>query len=71
MLEGVRQHLFTRDQLIAKFGVEEYVIFGLMLLVSLLIGFFFWWKGQKSNAEFLLGGGNMGTLPITLSLIAR
>merc|ERR1719317_100511 len=41
-----------------------------MLLVSLAIGVFFMIKGQKSNAEFLLGGKNMGTLPMTLSLIA-
>ena len=62
--------LFTKDQLRAKFGWEEYFIFGLMLLVSLLIGVFFWWKGQKSNAQFLLGGRSMGTLPMTMSLIA-
>ena len=62
--------LFTREELIGKFGVEEYVIFALMLLVSAAIGVFFWWKGQKDNAEFLLGGKSMGTLPMTLSLVA-
>jgi len=62
--------LFTRDELRAKFGWEEYFIFGMMLLVSLLIGVYFWWKGQKSNAQFLLGGRSMGTLPMTMSLIA-
>jgi len=62
--------LFTRDELIAKFGWEEYFIFGLMLLVSLLIGVFFYLKGQKNNAQFLLGGRSMGTLPMTMSLIA-
>lgn len=62
--------LFTRDELRDKFGWEEYFIFGLMLMVSLLIGVFFWWKGQKSNAQFLLGGRSMGTLPMTMSLIA-
>ena len=63
--------LFTKDELIAKFGWEDYFIFALMLLVSAGIGVFFWWKGQHSNAEFIMGGKNMGTVPMTLSLIAR
>ena len=63
--------LFTKEELLAKFGWEEYVIFALMLLVSAAIGIFFWYKGQKNNAEFLLGGRKMGVLPISLSLFAR
>ena len=63
--------LFTKDELIAKFGWEDYFIFALMLLVSAGIGVFFWWKGQHSNAEFIMGGKSMSTLPMTLSLIAR
>ena len=63
--------LYDRETLIDKFGPEEYVVFSLMLLVSAGIGVFFWWKGQKNNAEFLLGGKSMGTLPMTLSLVAR
>ena len=63
--------LFTREELIEKFGWEEYFVFALMLLVSAAIGIFYWWKGQKDNAEFLLGGKSMGTFPMTLSLVAR
>ena len=63
--------LFTKDELIDKFGWEEYFVFALMLFVSVCIGVFFWWKGQNSNADFIMGGKNMGTLPMTLSLIAR
>ncbi len=63
--------LFSRSELIDKFGYEEYAIFGLMLAVSAAIGVLFWWRGQKSNHEFLLGGRNMGTLPMTMSLVAR
>ena len=71
-IEGVlNQTLFSKKELIEKFGWEEYFIFSLMLLVSILIGLFFWWKGQNSNAEYMMGGGNMGTLPMTMSLIAR
>ncbi len=63
--------LFDKEELIAKFGWEEYLVFALMLGVSAAIGVFFWWKGQHDNAEFLLGGQSMGTLPMTLSLVAR
>jgi len=62
--------LFNKDELIDKFGWEEYFIFALMLAVSAGIGVFFWWRGQKNNGEFLLGGRSMGTLPMTMSLVA-
>ena len=63
--------LFTRDELIDKFGWEEYVVFGSMLAISAAIGVFFWWKGQRNNAEFLLGGKQISTVPMALSLVAR
>ena len=47
--------LYSAEELREKFGWEEYFIFALMLAVSAMIGFFFWWKGQKDNAAFLLG----------------
>ena len=67
--EGLR--LFTKAELIEKFGWEEYFVFALMLAISAGIGLFFCLKGQKSNAEFLMGGKNMGTVPMTMSLVAR
>ena len=63
--------LFNTTQLIDKFGWEEYLIFSLMLLVSIFIGVFFWWKAQNNNAEYMLGGKDMGTFPMAMSLIAR
>ena len=63
-------HLPTKEELVASFGWEEYLILSLMLLVSTLIGVYFAWKGQKSNAEYLLGGKRMGVLPMSMSLIA-
>lgn len=63
--------LNTREELIDKFGWEEYVVFVLMLLVSALIGVFFWIKGQNSNSDFIMGGKSMGVLPMTMSLVAR
>ena len=53
-----------------RFGWEEYVVVSLMLLVSALIGIYFYWKGQKSNAEYLLGGKQMGVFPVSMSLVA-
>merc|ERR1712142_283951 len=41
-----------------------------MLLISAGIGVFFWWKGQKNTEEFLMASRSMGTLPMTLSLVA-
>lgn len=70
VLETVDRVLYSKDELVAKFGWEEYVIFGLMLGVSASIGVFFAWKGQKNNAEFLYGGKSMGTLPMAMSLFA-
>ncbi|XP_059084955.1 sodium-coupled monocarboxylate transporter 1-like [Tigriopus californicus] len=62
--------LNTREELIEKFGWEEYVVFVLMLLISALIGVFFWIKGQNSNSDFIMGGKSMGVLPMTMSLVA-
>lgn len=70
-IEAVRnQTLFNKNELIEKFGWEEYLIFALMLSVSAGIGIFYWWRGQNNNAEFLLGGRSMGVFPMTMSLVA-
>ena len=49
--KGVKMgnELFHTEELIAKFGWEEYFVFALMLAVSAGIGVFFWWRGQKNN----------------------
>ena len=62
--------LLSKKELVEKFGWEEYLILSLMLLVSTMIGIYFAWRGQKSNAEYLLGGKRMGVLPMSMSLIA-
>merc|ERR1719308_363067 len=41
-----------------------------MLLVSAAIGVYFWWKGQKNTEEFLMARRSMGTIPMTMSLVA-
>ena len=66
----LNQTLYGKEELRHKFGWEEYVIFALMLAVSASIGVYYWWKGQKNNADFLLGGKSMGVFPMTMSLVA-
>ena len=51
-----REDLLDAEELKAKFGLVNYVVFGLMLLVSGLIGVYYGWRGQKNTEEFLLGG---------------
>lgn len=70
--EGVPEILlFTKEELIDKFNhPANHVIFAGMLLVSALIGVFFCFKGQKNTEEFLMASRSMGTLPMTLSLVA-
>ena len=45
------------------FQAADYVVFGLMLVISAGIGFFYAWKDKKdkkqNSEEFLLGGRNL------------
>jgi Na+/pantothenate symporter len=66
----IRDDLLNKDELIPKFGVVNYVVFAAMLLVSAVIGAYFWWRGQKNTEEFLMASRSMGTFPMCLSLIA-
>lgn len=56
----------------ALLGAVDYVIFGLMLLVSAGIGVYFRFSGgkQKTTDEYLLAGQNMSILPVAFSLMA-
>ena len=67
---GVRDDLFTKEELISKFTWPNYAVFIIMLLISATIGVYFWKKGQHSTAEFLMASRSMGTLPMTFSLVA-
>ena len=63
--------LLGKSELQSKFDWEEYLVFSLMLLLSAVVGVWFWWRGQKNNEEYLLGGKRQGVLPVALSLVAR
>jgi hypothetical protein len=55
-----------------RFGLADYLVFVSMLLVCALIGVYFGFcTGKVSEAEYLMGGRNMQTFPVALSLIAR
>jgi Na+/proline symporter len=55
------------------FGWLDFIVFGLMLGFSALIGVYFGFcdKKQESRADYLFGGKAMRTLPVAVSLVAR
>ena len=54
-----------------SFGIADYSVFTLMLISCGAIGVYFGFiKKSSGEDEYLVGGRNMNTLPITLSLIA-
>lgn len=57
-----------------RFGWPDYLVFGVMLLMCALIGVYFGFYDKANNAtasEYLMGGRNMKTFPVAMSLIAR
>ncbi|XP_043259272.1 sodium-coupled monocarboxylate transporter 1-like [Colletes gigas] len=56
--------------LLHYFSWADYVVFTGMLLISSLIGTFygFFSKKEETSNEFLLGGSNIGTFPMAMSL---
>ncbi|XP_048251305.1 sodium-coupled monocarboxylate transporter 1-like isoform X2 [Haliotis rufescens] len=53
------------------FGAADYAVFALMLAVSAAIGVFFafWGNRQKTTGEFLMGGKDMKTVPVAISIL--
>ena len=66
----IRNDLFTKEELIEKFDAGNYAVFSAMLLVSAVIGVYFWRRGKNNTAELLMASKSMGTFPMTLSLVA-
>ncbi|XP_014606130.1 PREDICTED: sodium-coupled monocarboxylate transporter 2-like [Polistes canadensis] len=53
------------------FGWTDYTFFAMILMVSVLIGFYFgFFSKQDTTTEYLLGGKRMGFFPIAMSIIA-
>lgn len=55
-----------------KFQLADYIIFGVMLLISVGIGVFYACAGgkQQTNREFLMADRSMRSLPVALSVLA-
>ncbi|XP_050390523.1 sodium-dependent multivitamin transporter isoform X2 [Patella vulgata] len=53
------------------FGVVDYVLFSIILIISAAIGFFFAVKDRKkdSSSNFLLAGRKMSVFPVAMSLL--
>lgn len=60
-----------------KFGMPDYLVFVLMLVICALIGVYFGFFEKKpakqcdEESDYLVGGRQMKVVPITMSLIAR
>lgn len=54
------------------FSWQDYTVFSFMLLIYIIVGSYFaFFKSVSSAEQYLLGGRNMLTLPVAISLIAR
>ncbi len=55
-----------------QFSVGDYVVFGLMLVISAAIGFYFAWKDRRkqNTTEFLLGNRTLQIFPVAMSILA-
>lgn len=50
----------------------DYTVFVVLLTSSVLIGIYFgFFTKQNSTDEYLLGGKNMKSIPVAISLVAR
>lgn len=58
---------------VSQFGTIDYLVFGLLLTVSLGIGLYFgcFSNQEQTTEEYLQGGHKMQPLPIAISLVAR
>lgn len=54
------------------FSLMDYLMFIFMLFLCILIGIYFgFWRTNKTEADYLMGGRNMSVIPVALSLVAR
>lgn len=59
-------------QLMQKFNWVDYVVFVFMLGISAMVGVYWgFMKKQTTQQDYLLGGRNMQTVPVAMSLVAR
>ncbi|XP_050533540.1 putative sodium-dependent multivitamin transporter [Daktulosphaira vitifoliae] len=53
-------------------GITDYIVFGLMLMISSSIGIYYRFTGgkQKTTQEYMLGNKNQSAIPVAFSLMA-
>lgn len=49
-----------------SFSVVDYVVFGAMLFVSLMIGVYHAFRGGRTNEDYLMGGHSIGVIPMAI-----
>ncbi|KAL5284020.1 hypothetical protein ACFFRR_006348 [Megaselia abdita] len=56
----------------ASFSVWDYLVLGIVLMISAGIGVYYKYSGgkQKTNAEYLLANRSISTIPVSLSLMS-
>ena len=54
-----------------QFGIADYVVFALFLVISAGIGIFFSLTGgrQKTTKEYLMGNRSMSLIPVSISIL--
>ncbi|XP_066561563.1 sodium-coupled monocarboxylate transporter 1 [Amia ocellicauda] len=60
------------SSIVGTFGIWDYVVFALMLIISAAIGIYYaiFDRGEKTTKDFLIGGRRMTAVPVSLSLTA-
>ena len=62
-----------QEKLLLYFGIYDYVVFALMLVVCAIIGIYFSMKKSTTGdvaVDYILGGKSMPLFPISISLTA-
>lgn len=58
-------------EMMRSFGIWDYTVFAFMLVTCGFVGIYFGFvKKSSGEDEYLVGGRNMKTFPVSLSLIA-
>ena len=54
-----------------RFGIEDYIVFVGLLMVSMAIGIYFGIKGRKkeSTEQYLMAGRQLSLIPVSVSII--
>ena len=64
-----RGHVGTIEKSSASFQPGDWSVLGMTLVISASVGVYWAWRDRKkTSTEYMTGGGNVGPLPIAMSL---